>query len=143
MKKIISGKSYDTTTARYVGGISAGNGDRLYGWSESLYVKRTGEYFLHGEGGPGSQYSRQTGFNNWSGSEEIRPLPYAEARAWAEKHLDAAKFEAEFGVVDEDDSRTVLSVSVSTAAADKARRAAAEAGLSLSAYIESALAERL
>ena len=69
MKKVINGKVYDTDTAREVGCFDSGAGDRLFGWSETLYVKRTGEYFLFGEGGPGSKYSVRTGVYNTTGSK--------------------------------------------------------------------------
>lgn len=134
MKKIIDNKVYDTHTARSIGSVSQALSDRLYGWSEELFVKRTGEYFLHGEGGPGSKYARQTDTNNWSGGETIKPLTYAEARAWAEKNLDPDEYLAHFEPAHED--RAVLSVSVSGEAAAAARKAAALAGVSLSAYVE-------
>ena len=42
-----------------------------------------------------------------------------------------------FGEVAEDDARTALSISLSSSAAETARRAAALSGTTLSAYIES------
>lgn len=136
MKRIIDNKVYDTCTARSIGSASHADVDRLYGWSEELFIKRTGEYFLYGEGGPGSKYGRQTDTNNWSGGETIKPLTYAEARVWAEKNLDADAYLAHFEPAHDDDARSVLSISVSAAAADAARKAAVQAGITLSAYIE-------
>ena len=55
MKKILGGKKYDTETACVVGNY--GNGNSGFGTcSETLYRKRTGEFFLYGEGGPMSKY---------------------------------------------------------------------------------------
>ena len=61
MKKIINGKLYDTSTAHLVGEWD----NQLYGnpdyAAESLYRKRTGEFFLHGEGGARSRYAQLVG----------------------------------------------------------------------------------
>ncbi len=138
MKKIINGKLYDTGTAQCVGSWSNGYYTNDFSYcAEELYRKRTGEFFLYGEGGPMSKYSVSHGNNEWGGGEEIIPLTYDAARQWAEKHLDADEYQEIFGEVAEDDSRVALSISISAAAAERARRAAAQQGLSLSAYIES------
>lgn len=140
MKKIINGKSYDTDKATQVGIWSNDRSPRDFSHcSETLYRKRTGEYFLHGEGGPQSKYARAIDVNSWSGSEDIKPLTAEEARRWAEKNLSAQEYESEFGEVAEDDSRTVLSITMATSLAERLRREASQAGLSLSAYIESRL----
>ena len=136
MKRIINNKVYDTHTARSLGHITYAPEDRLNGWAEELFVKRTGEYFLHCEGGPESKYGRKTGENSWSGAETIQPLTYAEARDWAEKNLDPDEYIAHFNPVYEDEGRTSLSISVSGEAAAAARKAAALAGCTLSTYIE-------
>lgn len=136
MKKVIDGRIYDTEKAQLVGDIGGDYGDRLNRWSESLYRKRNGEFFFHGEGGPNSKYSRQTGTNDWSGGDEIRPLTYAEARAWAEKNLDADVVIKHFAVTD-DDSKIAVNTTITASVVDRARIAASEAGLNLSAYIES------
>lgn len=104
MKQIINGKKYDTKTATFLGSYQ-NTGDRgdFHHYSEELYRKRTGEYFLYGEGGPMSHYSRQTASNEWSGGERIRPLTEVEAREWAERHLDGDEYEEIFGEVDDDE----------------------------------------
>lgn len=138
MKKIISGKMYNTETAIDVGYYS--NNVPCSDFShfcETLFRKKTGEYFIHGTGGPASKYAESCGQNSWSGGSRIIPLTYANARTWAEEHLDTDEYEAEFGEVTEDDSTVVLSVSVPANVAATARRAAQEAGLSLSEYIAS------
>lgn len=52
MKKIINGKKYDTDTAKEVGysnnGLLSTDIDYI---EETLYQKKTGEFFLYGEGG--------------------------------------------------------------------------------------------
>lgn len=138
MKKIISGKMYDTETAKEVGSMYHGEGPRdFHHYSERLYRKRTGEYFLYGEGGPMSRYAKTIGQNQWSGSEQIIPLDYKAATEWGEKNLDADDYQAEFGTVSEDAERTVLSISIDGATADRIRKEAQEAGLSVSALIAS------
>ncbi len=102
MKKIINGKRYDTDTAKLVGHTSYGTpGDFNYWW-EGLYRKRTGEFFLQGNGGPMSKYSERIGENEWTGGQEIIPLSLEEAQEWGEKYLDAEEYEEIFGRVEED-----------------------------------------
>ena len=101
MKKIINGKRYDTDTATLIGSASYGYPSDFEYWAEDLYRKKTGEFFLYGEGGPMSRYFRSTGQNQWSGGEEIRPLSLKEAQEWAEKYLDADEYEEVFGRIEE------------------------------------------
>ena len=137
MKKIINGKVYDTEKAKKAGYWGNGLGYRDFGWKEeTLYRKKTGEFFLHGEGGPATNYAERID-NAWSSGERIMPMSFAEARAWAEEHLDGDEFEEIFGAVAEDESRVQVCYSISAAAAETIKRRAAEAGVSASAYIES------
>ena len=137
MKKIINGKVYDTEKAKAVGAWSNGGTWRDFDHrEETLYRKKTGEFFLHGEGGPATNYSERID-NVWSSGERIMPMSFAEARAWAEEHLDGDEFEEIFGAVVEDESRVQVCYSISAAAAETIKRRAAEAGISASAYIES------
>ena len=101
MKKIINGKKYDTNTAKILGGAGYSHPGDFSFWTERLYQKKTGEFFLHGIGGAMSKYARSTGLNEWTGGEEIRPLSREEAREWAEKNLDAEEFEEVFGELEE------------------------------------------
>ena len=137
MKKIINGKVYDTDTAKELG--SWGNGGTWRDFShieETLYRKKTGEFFLHGEGGPATKYAQPAGQNSWSGGDRIMPMSYAEAREWAEEHLEAEEYEAIFGAVTEDESRVQVCYSLSVATVEIIKRKAAELGISASAYIE-------
>lgn len=117
MKKIIDGKVYDTETAQQVGEPwSPGDcGPSDFDFvMETLYRKRTGEYFLHGEGGARTKYAEACGASEWTGGERIMPLSYDEARDWAERHLDVDGYEAEFGTPDEGET-TSLSLTLPTA----------------------------
>ncbi|MGN0362950.1 MAG: hypothetical protein ACI4ET_08945 [Bilifractor sp.] len=101
MKKIINGKKYDTDTAECVGywsnGYNYGDFQRA---EERLFRKKTGEFFLQGEGGPMSSYAESYD-NETSGGNEIIPLSEGEAKEWAEKHLDGDEYEDIFGEVEE------------------------------------------
>lgn len=137
MKKIINGKVYDTETAHSICSWDNGVYEGFDSIEETLYRKRTGEFFILGVGGARTKYATASDDNHWSGGSKIIPLTWEAAREWAEDHLDADGYEAIFGPVDEDDSRTVVTMSLSVGALEKAKRAAAQAGTSLSAYIES------
>lgn len=137
MKKIINGKKYDTETAQELGTWENTADASDFNWTaETLYQKRTGEFFIFGEGGPASRYAVAEGTNWWSGGKKILPLSWEAAREWAEEHLDADAYEGIFGEVTEGDGgRVVLSLSLDAAAANRARQAAAQAGVSLSGYV--------
>lgn len=140
MKKIINGKVYDTESAKLIGEWDNGRYGRDFGMcTEDLYQKRTGEFFLHGCGGPMSKYAVSHGDNDWSGGEKVIPLSYDAAREWSESHLPAEEYEAIFGDVIEDGSRMTVTLSLSASAVERAKRAAAQAKMSLSAYVESKL----
>ena len=131
MKKIIGGKRYDTETAMRIGEGSGGYpGDFNY-FSETLYRKKTGEYFLAGEGGPASKYAKQVELNSWSGGEKIIPLTYEQAREWGEEHLDPDDYENVFGIV-EDLDKMVISLSMPAAVVDMLRKESARTGRAMS-----------
>ena len=141
MRKIINGKLYDTDTARCIGSDSYSNTRDFHHWSEELYVKRTGEYFLFGEGGPLSKYSRSLGDNEWSGGEQIIPLSYDKARKWAEEHLSADEYEEAFGLPDEDADMEALHVQLPAVLMATIRARASVAKMSLADYVREALAK--
>lgn len=102
MNKIINQKRYNTETAKCLGVWNNGHyGNDFNACEEKLYIKKTGEYFLHGKGGAMSKYAAPHGENMGSG-EEIIPLSYEAATKWAEKHMNGSEYEAIFGEVEED-----------------------------------------
>ncbi len=138
MKKIINGKVYDTNTAKELGSYGNGGTWRDFGhWEETLYRKKTGEYFLHGEGGPMTRYAEAQGQNQWSGGERIMPMTYQEATQWAEEHLSGDEYEEIFGAVVEDDTKRVVTYNLTVTAAEKLRRMAEQQGVSASELLES------
>ena len=92
MKKVISGKLYNTVTAKRLGYWSSGHqrGDFFYS-EETLYKTKSGAYFLHGTGGANSQYGKWIG-NSGGPGEEIRPYTEREAREWCEENLSADEY---------------------------------------------------
>lgn len=100
MKKIINGRKYDTNTAKKIDSYSAHRGSFNY-FSETLYRKKTDEFFICGEGGPASKYGVAIDCNSRSGGEGIRPITEEEARLWLETYSDADTYESVFGEVEE------------------------------------------
>lgn len=140
MKKIISGRKYDTATAKSVGEYDKGYTSDFHYFCETLYRKRGGEYFIHGEGNAASKYAESCGDGSWGAGERIIPLSYEDARKWAEEHLDADDYESEFGAVGEDEGESVvLSVRVSPSAKSALDRAAARTGRSKGEIVTEAL----
>lgn len=134
MKKYINSRIYNTETATLVGEWS--NDSRDFNWCEEyLYRKKTGEYFIHGKGGPMSRYAEQIEQNSWGGGEEIIPVSYERAREWAEDHLTTDEYDAEFGEPAEDDTTTALTLSLPADVVAKARQDAAKRNMMLSQYI--------
>ena len=101
MRKIINNRAYDTSSAKKVGEYESevDGGSYVFG---GLYRKRTGEYFAETDGTVLGMVA------------SITPLSYDEAREWAERHLTAESYEAEFGEPDEGET-AVLSVTVPAA----------------------------
>lgn len=140
MKKIINGKVYDTRTAELVG--SDENGAHGFEWcEETLYRKRTGEFFIHGRGGPLSIYCERDG-SLLVGGEAIKPLTFEEARKWAEESLDADEYVEIFGDPGEGDAadeKRQVTLYLTDATIAKIKRAAAQGGQSMSGWIEAAV----
>ena len=143
MKKIINNKVYDTDKAHELGSDSYSNRRDFHFWAETLYQKRTGEFFLHGEGGPLTKYAESIGQNQWSGSEKIIPLDMDAARKWVEEHLDADAYEAIFGLPDEDAEPVALSVMLPAQLAAKLKAEAIKRETSITALLTTLLTEAL
>lgn len=102
MKKIINGKIYNTETAEYIACFDNGlpHNDFNY-YYEELYRKKTGEFFLSGEGGASSPYCEYLG-DGWRGyGYDIVPLELYEAKEWAERHVSADRYIEIFGEAEE------------------------------------------
>lgn len=142
MKKVIKNKLYDTDTAKLLGEYQ--NMDDVRNLSyirEVLYQKKTGEYFLYGEGGANTRYAETISANNWKGGEKILPMDYVSAEKWAEEHLSADDFQNVFGTIADDGEKKMVSFSINAAKWEQAKRAAAYNGMSIGEYIESLIGE--
>lgn len=135
MRKVIKGKLYDTEKAAMVAEWRDGYPSDFRYTCETLYRKRTGEYFLHGEGGPMSPYAESCGQNQWQGGEAIQPLTYDEAREWMERRADVTEYEREFGIPDEDAEHD-LHVIISEGAWQALSRAASTESTTVRSIIE-------
>lgn len=123
MRRIIKNKVYDTSTAKKMGTYRG-----LFGDYESLYRKKTGEFFLHAYGGPNSK-------------ESIMLLTYDKAQEWAGAALTEEQYEVIFfGAVDEGVTETeALTVQLPTAILIQLRRQTDKSGQ----LIKEAVAEAL
>lgn len=101
MKKIINGKMYNTETAKKLADYSHLYPSDFNYFEETLYKKKTGEYFLYGKGNAASKYAVSEGSNSWSSGWDITPMSELAVRAWLEKHCDADEYIAIFGEPEE------------------------------------------
>ncbi len=102
MKKIINNRKYDTETAKEIftaGSKSLGCNDMSW-WTETLYKKETGEFFIYGKGGAMSKWSSPHGNNIYGPGDGIEPLTEQEAREWVKEHANHS-YEDIFGEVSE------------------------------------------
>jgi len=102
MKKIINGKKYDTETAKMVDTYDNGLGTSNFnGFIESLYIKKTKEFFLAGFGGAMTKYSKSYDSNMSCGGNRIIPLTRDEALEWLESYSDCDTIETYFENIEE------------------------------------------
>lgn len=144
MKKIINGKVYNTETAQEVGSWSNNLSYRDFNHcEEALYRKKTGEYFLHGVGGPRSPYAERVDNNSWSGGSAIRPLTFEEARKWAEEKFSAGEYESIFGEVSEDETDCLISAIIKASNRERLRRAVEQSGKTIGAILDELIEKKL
>lgn len=80
MNKVIRGKRYNTETAKLVGTWEANEPENSDFWEkEELYQKRSGEFFLIGQGGAQTQYARFSMGGESKPGIELRPIEPEEA----------------------------------------------------------------
>lgn len=146
MKKRIDTLSYDTETAKKLGEWSNDFPPTEFEYChEELYKKRTGEYFLYGEGGPMSEY-RQKAYgdgSSWQGGEDIIPLSHDEAQKWFEKANNAddelatdAVYDREFGKIEGNGKMVGTFVNLHENAMQKLERMAHKQGIPKQEVIE-------
>ena len=143
MKKIINNKLYDTDTAKRLGYDVGGDG--FDSWTEELYKKRTGEYFIYGEGGARTRYGEFVDGpgGGWTSGCKIIPISVDAAREWAENHLSVDEYADIFGLPDDLNEKTTICAQLPSALIQAARIRAAETSQTLTAIIEQALQSHL
>lgn len=96
MKKVINRKTYNTETAteitKYWNGLSYTDFGYFY---ETLYRTKKGNWFLHGEGGPLTKYSRNVG-NMKTGGDDIIPINENQVIQWLEQYNKTTELEKYF-----------------------------------------------
>ena len=102
MKRIINGKTYNTATATAIENYDNGLGRRDFSnIDEFLYVTKKGNFFLAGEGGAMTKYSKPCG-NMTGGGSDIIPLSKTEALHWMERYGEPEDIERYFSEMIED-----------------------------------------
>lgn len=94
----IDGKRYNINTAEL---IASWDNDLPYMdfdyLKETLYRKKTGEFFLYGEGGARTKYQAVDGDGKSSiGGEEIVPLTEEAAKEWLKAYADEDTYKTIF-----------------------------------------------
>lgn len=98
MKAKISGKTYNTETARCVGAwCNNRSTSDFYYRSEELFLKRTGEFFLYGEGGAATMFADVCDDDSTCFGQYIHPVSRGKARIWARHHLSEEEYVSIFG----------------------------------------------
>jgi hypothetical protein len=144
MRKIINGRTYNTATSKLIGSWDNGiYGSDFRSCDETLYKNTKGAYFLVGEGGPMSKYAVSHG-NETNGGRELIPMTASEAQDWAEEHLTAEEYEAEFGQQEEASpsdlvTRERVSLTIDTELMTKLRERSTATGTPMSRMIDRAI----
>lgn len=137
MKKIINNKRYDTEKAKKVAEYDNDTARSDFNfYHEDLYQKRTGEFFLYGQGNAASKYAERAFPDGWQSGEKIVPLTVDEAKEWAERTQDADTYESIFGVVEDGDEKAVTTISISQSSIKKLKEMASDYKISMSAVVE-------
>lgn len=133
MKRTLRGRLYDTDSATLIGEYtnSALPSEQF---TEQLYIKKTGEFFLYGKGGPDSKYNKFVR-NTYYPNEKIIPLSYDQADKWATAHLSNIKYNRYFGDIAGDDIKQIIRLDVNAATVNKIKRLAYQHNMSSSKFI--------
>ena len=87
MQWTVDGKNYETDTAKYIGNYrSTIYRDDARFYEETLYRKKTGEFFLYGHGGTQSKYAYISPGGRRNPAQRIIPLTDEAAKVWMQQH---------------------------------------------------------
>lgn len=99
MKRVVSGKTYDTATAIEVGRNDNGMSRSNFRWiDEALYKTGKGTFFLAGRGGPLTPYRQTVGQNCWTSGSGLEVLSDAAALMWAEEYCEVDVIAEHFAI---------------------------------------------
>lgn len=99
MKKVVNGKVYNTETAALIGSLNRAGPSDFQFERTGLYRTTKGQFFLAGQGGAMSRWSRQAPYDNGSiAGWGVLPLDPTDALEFASKiDVDAELIAAHFG----------------------------------------------
>lgn len=93
MRKIIERKLYDTKTAEEIETFNNGLSYNDFNYySEALYRKKNGEFFLAGEGHAMTKYAKHCADRTSTFGRKIIPLSDDDAKSWLEEHADVETY---------------------------------------------------
>lgn len=136
MKKYFNSKVYDTDTAKLLAEYEHSYKSQFDWYKEQLYRKRTGEFFLYGEGHAASPYCTYSTDGGRDPGEKICPLTYEEARKWAEQKLEADDYDKIFGIPEEDEGKTQVLIRMQQSTLAILKDAATKESATMSAIVE-------
>ena len=82
MRKVIDGHEYDTEQATLLAVYNKTSCGSMNCFRECLFINDNNEFFLYGEGAPGTRYGNREDFTHWQCGEDIVPLTADEAQIW-------------------------------------------------------------
>lgn len=142
MKKIINNKLYDTATAKKLAEWDENGTDPLNYIAEALYRKKTGEFFVFGDGGANTKYARIGRLKGFEPGSAILPMSLEQAKEWALDRLPKSEYDDIFGdMIDDDGSTTVTSIRLPSALLETVRRRAQEKSETIAEFIRAAIVE--
>lgn len=142
MKKIINNKLYDTATAKKLAEWDENGTDPLNYIAEALYRKKTGEFFVFGDGGANTKYARIGRLKVFEPGSAILPMSLEQAKEWALDRLPKNEYDDIFGdMIDDDGSTTVTSIRLPSALLETVRRRAQEKYETIAEFIRAAIVE--
>ena len=145
MKKIIqkgrSRQRYDTDTAKIIAVYESGPPGSDDWWKETIYRKKTGEYFLYGEGGILTKYGHPPGNTEKEEHGKIIPLSAEKVFEWCSLH-PSARGSQEILDISSDTEKKTVTFRLSGAARNIVADMAAEKGITKSEVIETMIFEK-
>lgn len=136
MKKRENGKTYDTETGmKMATWANERPPDSELFVTETLYKTIRGQYFLHYEGGPGTQFSKRRKDGVWCAGGFIGGVSEDEAKEWVQSKLGEEKFAELFPVIPEE-KRDRIALTLANVSIRELRRASRKTGLSVSRIVD-------